>query len=54
MTREDVENIALTKRGVDDLVIEMREVKGLLKNQYRESVDRFAAHGRGRKLVVDP
>jgi len=42
MTREDIENIALTKKGVDDLTVEMQEVKGLLKNQYRKCMDHFA------------
>lgn len=42
MTREDIENIALTKKGVDDLGEEVKEIKGLLKNQYKKCMDHFA------------
>jgi hypothetical protein len=42
MTREDIENIALTKKGVDDLKGEVQEIKGLLKNQYRKCMEHFA------------
>jgi hypothetical protein len=42
MTREDIENIALTKKGVEDLTGEVQEIKGLLKNQYAKCMEHFA------------
>lgn len=42
MTREDVENIALTKKGVEDLTEEVKEIKVMLKNQYAKCMTHFA------------
>lgn len=42
MTRKDIENIALTKKGVEDLTQDVQEIKGLLKNQYVECMNHFA------------
>ena len=42
MTREDVENIALTKKGVEDLTQEVKEIKTMLKNQYSKCMTHFA------------
>ena len=42
MTREDVENIALTKKGVEDLTQEVKEIKIMLKNQYPKCMTHFA------------
>ncbi|MFA5212945.1 MAG: hypothetical protein WC406_06410 [Methanoregula sp.] len=42
MTREDVENIALTKKGVEDLTEEVKEIKAMLKNQYSKCMTHFS------------
>ena len=53
MTREDVENIALTKKGVEDLTGDVKEIKLMLKNQYSKCMTHFSEQDKEIEEIKD-